>query len=412
MGWFWKFLGGGGTGNGGGSTNPPAQLYADYREAANIFQPSTVHPLLDGTQGHAPQCTLQGGHLPAGLTLNADCTITGTATEFGAFPLHVQLALVGSTNSIIFNPNFIVAGPRAEYYFDRAYSQGATLDVAPEADASFTENWALAPGMTVVYSVDSGALPAGAQLDPVTGRVTGTLTTPGAVDVVIGAHVHYAGRSAVETSRAQFSVTPVALANVYHFTSVYRGDPFSIDAATPTVAGATFSYALTVDPNHPLVSPIAVDAATGRITGVILDEPYSTANGVSVAITMDYAGQHTVTQLAFPVGWDEPVDIQYLPTPVAAIGQFFSVTPTFTVRDQQRNLADYRFTFALPDAQPLPAGLSLDPATGVISGTPTQRGCVLFQPTVQATIDGRSFHEQQRVGSVQVQVVDAQGNCG
>lgn len=402
--------GGGGSDNGGGASNPPTQLFADYRQAAGIFQPSTVHPLLDGTQGHAPHCTLEGGHLPNGLTLNTDCTITGTATEFGAFPLQVHLTLVGSDKNIYFQPNFIVAGPRAEYRFDRAYTQGTTLDVAPEADASFTENWTPAPGMTVVYSVDAGTLPAGAQLDAATGRVQGTVTTPGVVDAIIGAHVSYGGQSAVETSRAQFSVNPVALANVYHQTNVYQGDPFVIDATPPALPGATFTYALTADANHPLTSPITIDPATGRISGVILDDVFNALQ--TVTITMDYAGQHTTTPVMLPVVWDEPVDVQYPVTPNGSVGQPYSVAPIITVRDTQRTLGDYHFEFTVPYPFQLPPGLAIDPATGVISGAASQRSCTSIRPRVKVTVGGGSFYIQQRIGYVNLEILDAQGNCG
>jgi hypothetical protein len=405
--------GGGGPDNGGGWTSQPLQVTFDYREAANVFQPSTIHPLLDGLQGHAAHCTLENGHLPAGLALNPDCTISGTATEFGVFAVQIHLTVAGSTYSSYPRPTIVVAGPRAEYYFDNNYPQGATLDLAPQADASFAEHWTPAPGMTVTYSVDTGALPAGVQLDAATGRLQGTLTAPGAVDAFIGAHVSYGGQTAAETSHAQFYVNPVALAGIYRFTSVYRGDPFTIDPTLPALAGATFSFAISPDPNSPIGSPVTIDAATGRISGVILDDPYTTFTvGTTVAVTMDYAGQRTVTQVAFPVGWDEPVDVQYTAPTLITVGQFASVAPTLTVRDPQRRLADYSFTFSLPYWQSLPAGLSMDPATGVISGTPTQRGCVVIQPAVKATVDGRSFNEVQRVRDFDLQVLDAQGNCG
>jgi hypothetical protein len=194
--------GGGGDGGDGGTTNDaPLKPTVTLNQAANILQPSTLRLAISGLHGHAATCSLISGPLPQGLTLNTDCSISGTATQLGIFPVNLDIHVQGSTGVFVNPASVIVAGPPAQYTFRHVYTLGDTLDVSPGYDASFAEGWTPPPGMAVSYAVDAGTLPAGVQLDPVTGRVHGTVASTGVFEVTIGSHVNFNGQGAAESLR-------------------------------------------------------------------------------------------------------------------------------------------------------------------------------------------------------------------
>jgi len=205
--------GGGGSGDGGTTNDAPLAPTVTLNQAARILQPSTLHLAISGLNGHTATCFLAPGRpLPQGLALNTDCSITGTAAQLGVFPVDVDIHVLGSTGVFIDAMSVVVAGPPAEYTFRHFYTLGDALDVSPGYDASFAEGWTPPPGMTVSYAVDAGALPAGVQLDPVTGRVHGTIASTGVFEVTIGSHVSFSGQGAAESLRYWIESDPVTLA--------------------------------------------------------------------------------------------------------------------------------------------------------------------------------------------------------
>jgi hypothetical protein len=119
------------------------------------------------------------GPLPAGLTFTAgSATLTGTPTQAGSFPLTVSVsdgnACPGSRNySLVINCPAITLSP-------------ASL---PEATAatSYSQTISATPALTYSYSVASGVLPLGLNLNASTGALTGTPVVPGNYNFTLAA---------------------------------------------------------------------------------------------------------------------------------------------------------------------------------------------------------------------------------
>jgi hypothetical protein len=115
------------------------------------------------------------GTVPAGLSLTASGTLTGTSAVPGTFPMTFQAsdsagrtATIACTLVIAAAPP-VVTCPSATGQATIAYSSkvGATGGVAP-----------------YTFSISSGTLPAGLNLEPATGAISGVPTTPEATFLV------------------------------------------------------------------------------------------------------------------------------------------------------------------------------------------------------------------------------------
>ena len=100
--------GGGGEGEGGRSETLTVSL--DYTSNALLLRPSTITPVITGLAGHAPNCTLVSGTIPAGMALNSNCSITGTPLVGGSFPIVVRLGASGVSNTLDWNGAVPVPG--------------------------------------------------------------------------------------------------------------------------------------------------------------------------------------------------------------------------------------------------------------------------------------------------------------
>ena len=152
--------------------NPaPATLTVSSPPAATVGTPYTGSIPVNG--GTAPyRCTLASGAVPAGLTLGADCSLTGAPTT-------AETTTVSVTATDSSNPAKTTTGP-------------ATITVNPQPALTFTgslpngvvgqpylQTLAASGGVgPYTYAVTAGTLPAGLALAS-NGTLSGTPTTPG-----------------------------------------------------------------------------------------------------------------------------------------------------------------------------------------------------------------------------------------
>ncbi|WP_052140406.1 beta strand repeat-containing protein, partial [Janthinobacterium lividum] len=334
------------------STVPAASVGAAYSQnvtAANGFAP----------YGYA----ISAGALPAGLTLNASTgTLSGTPTAGGVFNFTVR-ATDSSTGS----------GP---YSGARAYSMtvaAPTISITPTvmpamtAGVAYSQSISAAGGTaTYSYAITGGSLPTGLSLAP-DGTLSGTPMAAGPFNFTVTATDSSTGSGPYTGSRA-YSVT--------------------VAAGAPVAGNVSASLAYGSSAN-PITLNLSGGAATSVAVASAASHGTATASGTSITYTptAGYGGPDSFTYTATNgIGTSAPATVTIMvggPTitiapstvPAAALGSAYSQSVTAA-----NGTGPYTYAIS---AGTLPAGLSLNAATGVLSGTPTAGG--VFNFTVRAT---------------------------
>ncbi|WP_255360522.1 Ig domain-containing protein, partial [Frankia sp. EI5c] len=134
-------------------------------------------------------------------------------------------------------------------------------------------------------------------------------------------------------------------------------------STTFTVTGGTAPYTWSISAGS-LPPGLTVNAATGQVTGT----PTTAGNYTFTVRVVDASGQAATQQLTIPVA-----AAPTLPFPAPPDGEVaVPYTNQFTVSG-----GTGPFTWSV-SAGALPAGLTLNPATGLLSGTPTTAGTASF----------------------------------
>ncbi len=307
------------------------------------------------------------GSLPAGLTLSSNGTLSGTSTSGGVFNFTVT-ATDSSTGT----------GP---YTGSRAYSLtigSPTLTITPAsgslsgvAGTAYSRNFT-ASGGTSPYTyglvVNSGTMPAGLTWNGATGTLAGTPTTAGTVSFTVtatdsstgtGAPFAVGGVYTLTIAAPSVTVSPATLPNPA-IASAYSQ---TITAANGT---APYTYAVTAG-----ALPAGLSLST---TGVLSGTP--TAGGTfNFTVTATDANSFTASR-AYSVTIGAPT-VTVNPAAATSAQVTTAYSQTFSATG---GTAPY--TYAVTTGT-LPAGLSLNASTGVLSGTPTTLGSSTF--TVRAT---------------------------
>lgn len=325
-----------------------------------LFAAGTVGVPFNYVLNSSENAAFSAVQMPPGLVLaSVTGAIRGTPTTTGTFqvPLTVSSGTGSSTSIMTFT--FVDPGVSLPDYLPAPEIRSAATATG-RAALAFTYQ-ITATNSPTAYSATG--LPAGLTVNATTGTITGTPTVAGAFPVVLTA------TNATGTGAAVLTITLAAapvVAPVITGPSTASATAGTVFPALQIVAtGSPTSYTATGLPPG-----LAVNASTGLITGT------PTAAGTyTVALTAANSAGTSNAQLTLTVS---PAPVA--PTITSATSVSATVGQTFPAYTITATGVPTPNSFS---AIGLPAGLTLNSATGVITGTPTVFGT--FPVTIAAT---------------------------
>lgn len=335
---------------------------------------------VNATGTPAPVYTVTAGSLPDGVTLDPSTgAFTGTPATAGPYAFTVTadngvgMATAREFTGVvdqapIWNPH-----------------DGLALVVGTEVSESVTAIGTPAPA----YRVSEGTLPAGLTLDETTGAITGTPAEPGPYAFTLEAANGIGDPALLEftgvvNAAPQWIDTTIAQPRV--------GAPFADAVFAEGTPAASYSVTAGALPKG-----LALNPTTGDITGTPTEAgtfafTVTAENGVGDPITHEFSG--SVVKSPAQAGGNAPK------LPQLVEGKPVSVDLSAGVDSDPA--PTYRVT-----AGQLPEGLSLDPVTGMLTGTPTQPGSYFFVVTVDNGTDEQlTFEFSGEVAAVVIEAPD------
>jgi hypothetical protein len=332
--------------------NPPLAI-----TTASPLPPGTVGGIysqpLAVSGGTSPYIwTVTAGTLPPGLALNsATGQITGTPTAAGTSNITIQVKDVnGATASKLFaltvNPPPVIttSSPLPTGTVGVSYLQALT---ATGGSGQYT------------WTVSVGALPAGLVLNSATGQISGTPTASGPVSFTI----QVTDSNQVKATKA-FTVTINAALSIITYSPLPPGMVGAIYSVPMIATGGTPPYTWTIS-GGALPAGLSLNSVQGRIGGTP-----TTAGAASFSIQVsDSQGLTAAKSFSLSI-----TGVLVITTGSALPAGTVSANYSQTV---QATGGAAPYVWALIGGS-LPAGLSLNSATGAISGTPTASGHASF----------------------------------
>jgi hypothetical protein len=308
----------------------PATYHQNVTLAANT---PTVTGLVDSFTVAPP--------LPSGIALNKSTgAITGRPVAAAAARQYTVTAWnPAGKDSVLLELSVIPPPSGLVYSLNPAvYWQGAAIDT----------NIAMISGAADSFSV-SPALPAGLELDRLTGHITGTPSLPSGA-AVFAVTAHGPAGNAVASLSIAVNGPPAGLTYSRNPAVYWKG----VAIAPNTLAASGSVDSFTVSPALP--AGLAMDKADGTISGT----PTGTAAAATYTVRAHNRAGTAVTELSIAVN-GPPTGLTYAVNPAIYWQTQTIATNAATVSGQVDS-----FTVS-PE---LPAGLALNRGNGAITGTP------------------------------------------
>ncbi|HXY86014.1 MAG TPA: Ig domain-containing protein [Gaiellaceae bacterium] len=322
----------------------------------------TGHPYtkqMNGAGGCKPlKFSLITDTLPPGLTLTSTGLISGVPTDAGSWSFWVQLK------------SSCPADPHADREFTIKVLEGLTIQ---QTQSTLTPGQLTVPysvqltvnSGTPTWSVTSGTLPPGIGLDTSTGQLSGTPTAAGSYTFRI---------QAVDGERSDTQTYTITVVPQLTMTapSPVAGEVGRRVTIKSSATGGKPAYTWSLDPSTPLPAGLALDPASGTITGL---PTAPGAHSLKLVVT-DTLGLQKSSTIRLAVA--SRLAVAKTPVRGATVGR--------------RYVARFRSTggvapriWRILGGRPgfLTLGLSLNARTGVISGTPRTAGT--YRLLVQVT---------------------------
>ncbi len=310
--------------------------------------------------------TVTGGTLPLGLSLSASGAITGVPTASGTSALTVQVTdsstATGGPDSALAQLNLTVV--------TRVSISTTSLPAGYQGDPYSEQIQASGGTPPYTWSITTGSLPPGFAIQPSSGVISGTPSSQGTYTFTVAAEDSSPTR---QTGSQALSITiGAALPLVITTTTLVNATPNANYSATLRATGGvgalTWSLVAGALPTGLSLSP----------SGVIAGDP--TVSGTSIFTVQ-------VTDSSTAPGGPSSAQAQLSLTVVTAIGIVTASLPAGSqgvayLAQIEASGGTLPYTWSVT-AGSLPAGLTMQPSSGVISGSPASQGNFAFTVAVQ-----------------------------
>jgi gliding motility-associated-like protein len=304
-----------------------------------------------GTAGYT-YALAAGSTLPAGLTLSSAGAITGTPTVANAYTFSV---VATDTKGCKATATYNLTVTAALVLTPGALPNGITGTVY------LTQTIPAATGGSGPYTYTATGVPPGLTFNPTTREITGTPTQPGIYTIPVT--VVDANGNTI-TSNYTVKITDPLLLPAATLADGTTGTVYTTQIL-PTATGGTTPYTYSATGLPP---GLTFNPATKAITGTP-----TTAGTYTVPVTVTDADGKTVTT-NYSITVNNPL---VLPAATLPDGTEGTVYATQTLPAATGGVGPYTYV-----ATGVPAGLSFNPATREITGTPTQAGNYTIGVTV------------------------------
>ena len=294
------------------------------------------------------------GQLPGGMTLAANGALNGTPASLGDFSFTVQAQDADWRANVATAP--VALKVVAPVFSVNPPAASPAAMVGQPYSASFTASGNVG---TVVWTIASGELPSGLTLDAAAGTVSGAPTAWG-MFAVAGQGMDSLGRSGAATLSIVVSPTPIAISTTTLAPASYKTNY----SATLSANGGTGATAWTLAAGS-LPAGLTLDAASGMISGT------PTQAGTFAfdvrAVDTKWEGDADTKTITLDV---QPPAFTAAVAPAAVSGRVGAGLQTIA-GSANGNVGNVNWSLS---SGLLPAGVGLDPVSGMIGGTPTAYG--------------------------------------
>jgi hypothetical protein len=319
--------------------------------------------------------TYSATDLPFGLSLSSTTgAITGTPTMAGTYLTTLTVNDGSGASSVNLNWTINPQGTGNIVTVTKPANQTSTVGTAASLQIQATDS---AAGQTLTYAATG--LPTGLSISASTGLISGTPTTttgsPFSVTVTVSDTTGAKGTAAFTWTVNPQGTNTITVTNPGNQTATV-GTAASLQIrATDSAAGQTLTYAATGLPTG-----LSISSTTGLISGTpttTTGSPFSVT--VTVTDTTNARGTAAFTWTVNPQGTNT-ITVTNPGNQTGTVG---------TAASLQIQATDSAAGQTLTYSATLPAGLSINSATGLISGTPTTAGTSSVTVTVTDTTSAR-----------------------